>query len=100
MKNYLFKWENCSSTNAGQTMNRLKSEGWKNLIFRNGGDFNSDSIQGYRPMTKQEIKDREKAIKKEIKEEIKELKNLAKKHGYALTKEPKESLTKYRKEKP
>ena len=84
MKNYIHAWENCSSTNAGQTMNRLKSEGWKNLHFCNGGDFNSDHISGYRPMTKKEIRDREKALKKEKREEIKELKKLAKRYGYTL----------------
>jgi len=85
MKNYLYAWVDCSAINYGQTMNRLKAEGWKELSFCKGGDFNSDNIQGYRPMTKKEIRDRENAVKYEKKEEIKELKKLAKKYGYTLT---------------
>jgi len=86
MKNYLYDHVNCYSENGGDTMNTLQAEGWKKLQFCRGGDFNSDYIQGYRPMTKKEIRDRERAIKRHEKEEIKELNKLAKRYKYKLVK--------------
>jgi hypothetical protein len=86
MRNYIWDSYDCISSDAGYVMNRLQAEGWKKLIFSSGGDFNSDSIQGYRPMTKQEIRDREKRIKNAEMEELSNLRKLAKKYGYKLIK--------------
>jgi len=86
MKNYRYEMVDCDAHDVGRLMNKLQSEGWKQLMFQTGGDFNSDSIQGYRPLTKKEKNEIVRFVKAEEKAELKELRKLAKKHKYKLVK--------------
>ena len=86
MKNYIYDSVDCDDSSVGYIINKLQGEGWKEVSFCNGGDFNNDHIQGYRPMTKKEIKEVEKRVKQDQKEEVRDLFKLAKKHKYKLVK--------------
>jgi len=88
MKNHIYDTVTLfSSENVGTVMNRLVDKGWKNVRFRNGGDFNPDFIEGERPMEKDEIEERVRIIEQSSKDEVKKLRKLAKKHGFKLVKE-------------
>ena len=70
-------------------MDDLKQNGWKKLRFSPNNrdcDCNADVIEGHRPMTQKELKEREQSIMSFKRRELKELCRLAKLHGYILTK--------------
>jgi len=99
MKNYV---RDSSSIygDVGKTVASLQQQGWKDLRIQNfnsWGDCRADRIEGYRPMTKEEISEETKEkrhdeeIRKEIeknqkKSEIREMLKLAKKHGFSVVK--------------
>jgi len=70
-------------------MDDLKQKGWKKLRFfpnNRDCDCSADVIEGHRPMTQKELKEREQIVMGINRREIKELRRLAKTHGYTLTK--------------
>ncbi len=71
-------------------MAALIANGWKNLQYvshSSHGDCRWPEITGVRPMTKDELKEKDDMLKKEQKQDLKELRKLAKKLGYIITKE-------------
>jgi positive regulator of sigma E activity len=90
MKNYIYDRVSVSeSVSAIGLMTKLIKDGWKNLQYvahSSCGDCRSPEITGNRPMTKDELKEKDNMLKKEYRQDLKELKLLAKKLGYNLTK--------------
>lgn len=86
---YVFDYVSVSSnaTVVQQVMDDLKQKGWKDLRYSPNNrdcDCSADKVNGYRPMTEKELKDRNQWIITKNKEEIKELHRLAKKHEYVI----------------
>jgi hypothetical protein len=90
MKNYTYDSVTVSeSVSAVGLMTKLIKDGWKNLQYvahSSCGDCRCPEITGNRPMTKGELKEKDNMLKEIYKQELKELKLLAKKLGYDLTK--------------
>ncbi len=90
MKNYIYDSVTVSNgTESTVIMMKLIKDGWKNLQYvahSSCGDCRCPEITGNRPMTKDELKEKDKMLKNEYKQDLKELKLLAKKLGYDLTK--------------
>jgi len=91
VKNYLLDSVSVSfGGSCAEIITRLQKDGWKQLQYvshSSWGDCRSPEIMGLRPMTKKEIKERDKAIEKEKAREIKKLKSSARKYGFSLRQE-------------
>jgi len=90
MKNYTYDSVTVSDgVEASSIMVKLIKEGWKDLQYvahSSWGDCSCPEITGTRPMTKDELKEKDDMLKEIYREDLKELKLLAKKLGYNLTK--------------
>jgi hypothetical protein len=90
MKNYIYDSVSVSeSVSAIGLMTKLIKEGWKDLQYvshSSWGDCSCPEITGTRPMTQDELKEKDDILKEVHKEDLKELRRLARKLGYDLTK--------------
>ena len=73
-----------------QKIDELRNKGWKGLRYcpnNRDCDCSPSEIEGYRPMSKVEIRSCERREIREREKELSEVRKLASKHGFRLVKE-------------